>query len=108
MTPAISLPSPRRDGLPRVAAATAVGAWGLALVATALLLAARPALSEDLLFFLVDATVAAVYGTVTAVVLSRRRHVVALVLAVTSVGGGLAAFGAAYEQLAWARGGLPW
>ncbi|WP_148573081.1 sensor histidine kinase [Nocardioides caldifontis] len=107
MTSALSLPSPHRDGLPRVATAVAVVAWGLALVSTVLLLAARPPLSEDLLFFLVDVTVATVYGTVAAVVLARRRHVVPAVLGIAAVGGGLAGLGAAYEQLSWARGGLP-
>lgn len=97
----------RPEGLPRVATALAVTAWGLALTGTALLVAARPRVDEGLLFFLVDTCVAMVYGTVAAVVLSRRRHVVGWLLALAAVGGGLSALGFGYKVLDLARGPLP-
>lgn len=43
--------------------------------------------------------VAIVYGTVGAVTLSRRRHVVPGILAITAVGGGLAALGFAWQAI---------
>jgi signal transduction histidine kinase len=103
----------RSEGLPQVAAAIAVAAWALAACSIALLIAARPQVSEGLWFLAVDVTVAAVYGTVAAVTLSRRRHPVPWLIAVTALGGGLAAFGYSYSQLAYARmaqgrGELPW
>ncbi|GAB2698910.1 sensor histidine kinase [Thalassiella azotivora] len=85
----------------------ALTAWSVAVVATVLLLSARPALDEGFWFFAVDVTVAAVYGTVAAVVLARRRHPVPWVLAVTAVGGAVAAFGFAWTLLAQRRP-LPW
>ena len=85
-------------GHPRVAAAVAVAAWGLVLVAAALLLAARPRVDEALLFLLVDVTVAAVYGTVAATILSRRGHVVGWLLALAAVGGFDERFRAAWRE----------
>ena len=56
--------------MPRVATAIAVAAWGTAVLAVVLTLAARPPVDEDLWFFAVDVTVACVYGTVAAVILA--------------------------------------
>lgn len=97
----------RPDASPRAATATAVTAWGLGLLSLLLLLGARPALDENLWFYVVDLAVALVYGTVAAVVLWRRRHPVAWLLALTAVGGALAATGFAYGALATTVGGLP-
>ncbi|MFU8872945.1 sensor histidine kinase [Micromonospora sp. SL4-19] len=91
-----------------------VAAW-LVAVACALLftgtticwvLAQRPwGLSQ--LYFLVDFTDCAVYGTVAWLVLLRRGHPVAWLLAATGVGGGLSALGAQYVDLLAVRPGLP-
>ncbi|WP_244932107.1 sensor histidine kinase [Nocardioides sp. W7] len=94
-------------GRPRAAAALAVVAWGLAVLSLPLLLLARPPVDANLLFFVVDVSVACLYGTVGAVVLGRRTHPVAWLLALAGVGGGLSAFGYAYDAWAAAPGGLP-
>jgi len=90
---------------PRALAATAiaVAGWALAVVSTGLLVLARPPVSAELWFFVVDVTVAGIYGTVASVTLRRRRHPVTVILAVAAVGGGLAAFGFAYTAYAVAR-----
>lgn len=80
-------------GMPRVAIAIAVASWGTALLATVLVLAARPPVNVGTWFYFVDAAVAGVCGTVTFLTLSRRSHPVAWILGVTAVGGGLAALG---------------
>lgn len=94
-------------GAPRAAAVIAVSAWALSLFGVVLLVAARPPVTSDLLFFVVDVTVGCVYGTVAGVTLSRRRHPVPWILAVTAVGGGVAGFGFAYAVLAHVRHGMP-
>ena len=48
----------------------------------------RPPMDQNLWFFVVDFTVACVYGTVAAVILSRRAHPVPWLLALAAVGGG--------------------
>ncbi len=98
---------PTASGAPRTAAVIAVTAWVLAGVALVLLVAARPQVTSDLLFFVVDVTVGCVYGAVAGVTLSRRRHPVPWILGVTAVGGSLAALGFGYAVLADARHGLP-
>jgi signal transduction histidine kinase len=102
-------PRPRGDGLPQVATVIAVAAWALAGCSLVLLVAARPAVGGDFWFYAVDATDAVVYGTVAAVTLSRRRHVVPWIVALAAIGGGLAAFGYGYASLAatQATGTLP-
>ncbi|WP_345202406.1 sensor histidine kinase [Fodinibacter luteus] len=99
--------APGTEGMPRAATAIAVVAWGTAVLAVVLSVVARPPLDEGLWFLLVDVTVACVYGTVAAVILSRRRHPVPWLLALAAVGGGLAALGFGYRALAAARPGLP-
>ena len=100
------LPAPG-VGLPRAAAAIAVAAWGCAVLAVALAVLARPPVDESMWFFVVDVTVAAVYGTVSALILARRPHPVGWILALAAVGGGLAAVGFAYPMLAERLPGLP-
>ncbi|VTR77102.1 putative sensor histidine kinase NarS [Cellulomonas hominis] len=95
-------------GLPVVAAAIALVAWLLAGTATVLHVAAGGGMVVgDLLFTAVDITVAAVYGTVGAVILSRRRHPVGWLVAVTGVAGGVSAVAGAWGALAATRPGLP-
>ncbi len=93
--------------MPRVATAIAVAAWGTAVLAVVLTLAARPPVDEALWFLAVDVTVACVYGTVAAVILARRRHPVPWILAVAAIGGGLSAIGFAWRAYAVDHPGLP-
>jgi len=104
---ALAAAAPRGGAAPRAATTTVVAAWGLGVCSLLLIVGARPALDENLLFYAVDLAVAGVYGGVAALVLSRRRHVVASLLAVAAVGGGLAGFGYAYASLALRLDGLP-
>lgn len=90
-----------------MAAALAVAAWGPATVAVTLVLATRPPADRDLLFLVVDVTVACLYGTVAALVLARRAHPVAWLLAGAAVGGALAALGFAYDVWSAGPGGAP-
>ena len=99
--------APVAEGMPRAATAIAVTAWGTAVLAVVLAVAARAPVDEALWFFAVDVTVACVYGTVAPVILARRRHPVPWILALAAVGGGLAALGFAYKAFAIDRGGLP-
>lgn len=98
-----------RRGVGRIASeapvVVLVGAAGaLGIAGTAMFAAARPVLGPDALFLVVDATVAVVYGATAALILSRRRHVVGYLLALTALGGGLAAAGGGWQVLAEARG----
>ncbi|MFC0002842.1 sensor histidine kinase [Micromonospora siamensis] len=91
-----------------VAAASVAVACALLLTGTTCcwLLAHRPwGLSE--LYFMVDFTDCAVYGTVAALVLWRRGHPVAWLLAATGAGGGLSAFGAQWTALLRTHPELP-
>ena len=63
----------------------------LAAVAVTLWWLNTPDWSEDQWYFVVDLADALVYGTVAWVILSRRSHPVGWILALTAVGGGLAA-----------------
>ncbi|MGN6300525.1 MAG: hypothetical protein ACTHN8_05470 [Angustibacter sp.] len=99
--------SPRSEGLPRTAAVIAVASWTIVVLAVVTLVAARPPLTVDLWFFVVDAMVGCVYGLVAGVVLSRRRHVVPGVLALTALGGAVTAFAFAYGSLGQRYDGLP-
>ncbi|MGW5672875.1 hypothetical protein, partial [Micromonospora sp. NPDC003776] len=99
---------PRGDRRHPVAAWLVAVGCALLLTGTALcwLLAQRPwGLSQ--LYFLVDFTDCAVYGTVAWLVLLRRGHPVAWLLAATGVGGGLSALSAQYVDLLAVRPGLP-
>ncbi len=98
----------RRAGMPRAAAVVAVAAWGIVVVAVVTLISARPPITEALWFFLVDAMVGCIYGLVAALVLSRRRHVVPVILAVTALGGAVTSFAFAYGALGRRRPDLPW
>ncbi len=94
-------------GAPVPAAVVAVASWLLAVAAVVVFVAARPVLDSDQLFFLVDVVGAAVYGTVAGVILARRVHAVPILLAVASIGVGLAAVSYSWTQLALVRPELP-
>jgi signal transduction histidine kinase len=84
-----------------------VAAWGPAVAALVLVPVARPPIGQDLLFLVVDVSVAGLYGTVATLVLARRAHPVVWLLALAAVGGGLAALGFAYDAWSAAPGGPP-
>lgn len=94
-------------GMPRVATALAVVAWGIALFSAGLVVVARPHVDVIFWFFLVDAMVAMVYGSVAAVTLSRRQHPVPWIIGVTAVGGGLSALGYAWLVFAQKHAAAP-
>ncbi|MEU0336001.1 histidine kinase [Streptomyces sp. NPDC006193] len=87
-----------------VAAAVTVTAWGLAAAAGVLAGAAGGPWSADRWYLVVDAADAVVYGLVAGVVLSRRAHPVAWWVALTAVGGGVAAVAAPLGDLVMADG----
>ncbi|MCO7273576.1 sensor histidine kinase [Cellulosimicrobium cellulans] len=101
-------PGPGRAGMPRTGWTIGVLAWVLGVSALALQLTSGvPLLLGDLLFVVVDATVALVYGTVAAVILVRRPHVVGWLVALAGIGGGIAALGGAWRSYASTHPGLP-
>ncbi|GAA1643599.1 histidine kinase [Georgenia ruanii] len=102
--PASGVLGAARGGAPALALALGGTAWLLSLAGLALYLASGPRLTPDELFLLVDVTVGLVYGAVTALVLTRRRHVVGYLLALTSIGGAVSAFAGGWQVFALARG----
>ncbi|WP_435737883.1 histidine kinase [Cellulosimicrobium sp. PMB13] len=101
-------PGPGRAGTPRTAWTVGVLAWLLGASALLLQLTSGvPLLLGDLLFVVVDATVAIVYGTVAAVVLARRPHVVGWLTALAAIGAGVAAFGGGWRSYASTHPALP-
>lgn len=94
--------------MPRTGWTIGVLAWVLGVSALALQLTSGvPLLLGDLLFVVVDATVALVYGTVAAVILVRRPHVVGWLVALAAIGGGIAALGGGWRSYASTHPGLP-
>jgi signal transduction histidine kinase len=87
-------------GHPAVALGVLVASIGLALVGLALTAVVRPTWGVGQWYYAVDTVDAVVYGVVAWLVLGRLRHPVAWILAVTAVGGGLAAVGAQWTLLA--------
>ncbi|MGW1059885.1 sensor histidine kinase [Micromonospora rubida] len=105
---ALTVPNAGDDPGRPVAAWTVLVGCVLLLAATTLCwaLARRPwGLSQ--LYFLVDYTDCAVYGTTGWLILLRRSHPVAWLLAVTGVGGGIAGLGAQYLDMLRVYPGLP-
>ena len=96
------------SGSPGAAWAVAVGCWVLCLAALVLFFTSTgpESFSDDWLFVVTDATMAAVYGTVASLLLARQRHIVIVFLLIAAVGGGLAALGGAWAQAGQA-GRLP-
>ena len=100
--PATTTSEHEGDGHPAVALGALVGAVGLALVGLVLTAVAQPEWNVSQWFWAVDTVDAVVYGVVAWLVLSRLRHPMAWILAVTAVGGGLAAVGAQWSVV-WAE-----
>ncbi|GEN79373.1 hypothetical protein AFE02nite_11070 [Actinotalea fermentans] len=95
-------------GLPRTALVLGGVAWFLGLLGLVLHLASGAGIADaNVLFLLVDVTVAIVYGTVGAVVLARRRHAVGFLVALAGLGGGLSATGGGWGAYAAAHPDLP-
>jgi signal transduction histidine kinase len=86
-------------GHPAAALGVLVTSAGLALVGLGLTAVVRPAWDVGQWYYAVDTVDAVVYGVVAWLVLGRLRHPVAWILAVTAVGGGLAAVGAQWTLL---------
>ena len=86
-------------GSPRAAWIVGVTCWLLGLSSLVLFFSSTAGpLTDDWLFVVTDAGMAAVYGTVASLLLARRRHAVIVFLLVAAVGGGLAALGGAWRQ----------
>lgn len=92
--------SHRYPGRPRAAIGVAVCAFLPAIAGGALQAASRTPITPDVLFLVVDVMVGLVYGTVSAVILSRRSHPVAWLVALAAVGAGVAAFGGGWASFA--------
>jgi signal transduction histidine kinase len=90
---------PEGDGHPAVALAVLVTSLGLAVVGLVITVVVGPDWNINQWFFAVDTVDAIVYGAVAWLMLSRLRHPVSWILAVTAVGGGLAAVGAQWTLL---------
>jgi signal transduction histidine kinase len=71
-----------------------------ALTGVVLQVASRSPLTPDVLFLVVDVMVALVYGSVAAVILSRRSHPVAWLIGFAAVGAGIAALGGGWASYA--------
>ncbi|MFE9996957.1 sensor histidine kinase [Streptomyces avermitilis] len=93
-------------GHPVPAVGVLVITWGLAVTALVLMGLAGAPWDSTQWYFVVDTADALVYGLVAAVVLSRRRHPVAWLVALTAVGGGIAAVTAQLVAL-WAQDAGP-
>lgn len=93
-------PSARFPARPRAAVAVLVAAAVPAIAGTVLQIASRVPLSPDVLFLFVDVMVALVYGCVAAVILSRRSHPVAWLIALAAVGAGIASLGGGWASFA--------
>lgn len=93
----------RYPGRPRAAVGVVVAAALPALAGAVLQAASRAPVTPDVLFLIVDVMVGLVYGTVAAVILSRRSHPVAWLVALAGIGGGVAALGGGWASFAWSR-----
>jgi signal transduction histidine kinase len=78
-----------------------------AIASLALWASIQPPWTEDQWFFVVDVADAVVYGVVAWLLLTRSRHPVAWLVALTAVGGGLAALGSQWMQYHLAHPGTP-
>ena len=97
----------RYPGRPRLAVCVVVAAAVPALAGAVLQVASSTPLTPDVLFLVVDVMVGLVYGTVAAVILSRRSHPVAWLVALAGVGGGLSALGGGWAAYASTHPQLP-
>lgn len=94
-------------GSPAAALAILIACGVLVVAGLGGWLATTPAWSFEQWFFVVDLADCLVYGLVAAVLVSRTRHPAAVILAVTAVGGGLAAVGFQWSELRAAHPDLP-
>ena len=85
-------------GVRAAAHLVAFSSIALALASVVLLATIRPPWTEDQWFYVVDVADAVVYGVVAWLLLSRTRHPVSWLIALTAVGGGLAALGSQWFQ----------
>lgn len=97
----------RYPGRPRAAVAVLVVAAVPALAGAVLQVASRTPLTPDVLFLVVDVMVGLVYGTVAAVILTRRSHPVAWLVSLTGIGGGLSALGGGWASYALTHPAAP-
>jgi signal transduction histidine kinase len=100
-------PTDHGGGLQAAAVVVLVVSWSVAAVAVVLYLANRPPWSADQWYFVVDLADGLVYGAVAFVLLSRVRRAVAWLIAVTAVGGALAALGFQWGYYQAANPDLP-
>lgn len=96
----MTMPFVRYPGRPRAAIAVVVAAATPALAGAALQAVSRVPITADVLFLVVDAMVGLVYGGVAAVILSRRSHPVAWLIAVAAIGAGIATLGGGWASFA--------
>lgn len=78
-------------GRPAAALAVLVASWTIAAVAIVLAWLNRDAAPVEIWFFVVDVADALIYGAVAWLLLSRVRHPVAWIIALTAIGGAVAA-----------------
>lgn len=97
-------PHTRFPARPRAGILVLVAAALPALTGVVLQVASRSPLTPDVLFLVVDVMVALVYGSVAAVILSRRSHPVAWLIGFAAVGAGVAALGGGWASYAIAAG----
>ncbi|WP_313558061.1 sensor histidine kinase [Miniimonas arenae] len=96
----------RHPARPRAGVAVAIAAATPALAGGTLQLASGLPVTADILFLVVDVVVGVVYGAVAGVILSRRSHPVAWLVALTGVGGGVAALGGGWASFTTTHPGL--
>jgi signal transduction histidine kinase len=94
-------------GRPAVALAVLVTSWAIAVAAIGLAWANRDAAPAEIWFFVVDVADALIYGAVAWLLLSRVRHPVAWIIALTAVGGAVAALGMQWSVFVMERPDLP-
>lgn len=97
----------RRGGRPRTAVALALVTYLLTLTGVLLLVGAHEPATPELLFTAVDVMVGLVYGTVGAVIVARRSHVVGWLVVLTGIGGALATLGSGWAAYRSAHPALP-
>jgi signal transduction histidine kinase len=105
MSPETAVPfdAPRR----RASVAVFAIAWGLALVATAIMLFTEPTWHPGQWYGLVDTADAIVFGAVAALLLARGNHPVSWLVATCAIGGGVAAVGFQWSMLVAVHDDLP-
>jgi len=97
----------RFPGRPRAAVVVVMAAAIPALAGAVLQLASRTPMTPDVLFLVVDVMVGLVYGTVAAVILTRRSHPVAWLVALAGTGGGVAALGGGWASYTTTHPAVP-